>query len=58
MKKVTPAKSQDKQIRGRPIPSGYVITHRAAGVSVRPLKLAFLINEATPKDQFLRICYG
>jgi hypothetical protein len=54
MKKVIPAKSQDKQVRGRLILSGHVITHSAASVATRPLKLAFLINEATPKNQLLK----
>lgn len=48
------AKSQDNQIKCRTIPPPRATLHRSAGVSTRPLKLAFLINEATPSDQLLK----
>lgn len=47
-------KSHDKQIRSRLIPPTTVAEQRTAAISTRPLKLAFLINEATPKDQLLK----
>src|SRR5215216_814526 len=45
---------QDKQIRGRFLPSKNVVTRRIAGVSTRLLKLAVLIAEDTPKNQLLK----
>jgi hypothetical protein len=54
MKKATPPKSQGSQIRGRLIRAGHVVTHEVASVAVRPLRLAFLISETTPKDQLLK----
>src|SRR5688572_12560686 len=54
MKKAITAKPQDKQIRGRFIPSENIVTRRIAGVSTRPLKLTFLIDENTPKPQILK----
>lgn len=54
MKKAITAKPQDKQIRGRLTPSENIVTRRIAGVSTRPLKLAFLIDENTPKHQILK----
>jgi Holliday junction resolvase len=47
-------KSQDNQVKCRLIPPARVPERRSAVVSTRPLKLAFLINEATPSDQLLK----
>lgn len=47
-------KSHDNQVKCRLIPPARVTEHRPANVSTRPLKLAFLINEATPRDQLLK----
>lgn len=54
MKKATPPKGQGNQIRGRLITAGHIVTHEVASVAVRPLRLAFLISETTPKDQLLK----
>jgi hypothetical protein len=54
MKKENSSKAQDKQVRGRVVSSGHAITREVANVSVRPLKLAFLIHDKTPKSQLLK----
>lgn len=47
-------KSEDRYTKGRLVPVETTSELRLATVSTRPLKLAFIINEATSKEQLLK----
>jgi len=47
-------KTRDRHIKGRLVPTAGTIEHRAAAISTRPLRLAFIIHIDTPKAQLLK----
>jgi hypothetical protein len=50
-----PSPKGPKNIRGRVISAGHVVTRESANVAVRPLKLAFLINEKVAISEVLKV---